>query len=300
MPDDVFGFLVIDKPRGLTSHDVVARLRRGLGIKKIGHAGTLDPMATGILVACLGPATRLSEYAMASSKVYLADVKLGETTDTFDAEGQVVQTRSAAHVQQADVTAALTRFMGTIQQVPPMYSAIKQGGRKLYELARAGQEVERPPRAVEIDDLRLIRWDPPQLSLVVHCGPGTYIRSLAHDIGQVLGVGAHLVGLRRTASGQLTESDAVTLDDLLASPDWRKHLHPAERLVSHLPAIHLDAADSDNVLHGRCTSNITEVTPDIDLARAYNHRGQFFALVKVVPQETQWRPVKVFPAMAEI
>ncbi|NDJ61826.1 MAG: tRNA pseudouridine(55) synthase TruB, partial [Chloroflexi bacterium] len=197
----MFGFLNIDKPLGWTSHDVVAKLRRGLQIKKIGHAGTLDPLATGVLVICLGAATRLSEYVMDTTKRYRAVVHLGVTTDTYDAEGEITAQRPSDHLSEADVRDALGAFVGALEQVPPMYSAIKQGGRKLYDLARAGEVVERPPRPVHIHALEVVAWQPPQVTLDVTCSPGTYIRSLAYDLGAALGVGAHLAGLMRTASG---------------------------------------------------------------------------------------------------
>ncbi len=196
-----FGFLNIDKPLGLTSHDVVARVRRNLNVKKVGHAGTLDPLATGVLVVCVGAATRLSEYVMNTTKRYEALVHLGVETETYDAEGAIVAEQAVNHVTQTDVEQALTTFLGPIDQLPPIYSAIKQGGRKLYEIARAGETAELQPRHVTIYALDILDWQPPFVRIAVTCSAGTYIRSLAHDLGAALGVGGSLDGLTRTASG---------------------------------------------------------------------------------------------------
>ncbi len=195
-----FGFLVIDKPPGMTSHDVVAWVRRGTGVKRIGHAGTLDPMATGVLVLCIGAATRLSEYVMSSHKVYTASIRLGIETDTYDADGQITATADASALTRSEVETALAHFQGEIDQIPPMVSALQQGGRRLYDLARQGIEVERAPRRVTLN-IHLLDLNLPDLRLRVECSPGTYIRSLAHDLGAALGVGAHLTALRRKASG---------------------------------------------------------------------------------------------------
>ena len=288
----VFGLLNINKPQGPTSHDIVARVRRGAKIKKVGHAGTLDPMATGVLILCLGAATRLSEYAMNSPKQYRARVRLGVETDTYDAEGTVIAQQDAQEVSLADVDAALAQFQGTIQQVPPMYSAIKQDGRKLYDLARAGQEVERPARTVTIRRLDVLEWESPFVTLDVYCTPGTYIRSLAHDLGAALGVGAHLAALTRTASGLFTVADAVAWDDLAAAMDagnWQTYLLPPERAVTELPALHLDAAGVDAVCNGRWVA--ADDAAD-ELARAYTPDGQFFAILE--RRGAKWKPHKVF------
>src|SRR5215207_3710637 len=197
-PQD-FGFLNIDKPLRMTSHDVVAQVRRKFKLKRVGHAGTLDPLATGVLVVCLGAATRLSEYVMDSTKQYRARVTLGVTTTTYDAEGDVVQQREAGHITRKMVEAALPQFTGEIDQLPPMYSAIKKGGRKLYEIARAGETIELTPRRITIYGLEIVEWSPPECVLDVTCSAGTYIRSLAFDLGKALGVGAYLSGLVRTA-----------------------------------------------------------------------------------------------------
>ena len=210
----ITGILNIDKPQGLTSHDVVARTRRLADQRRIGHAGTLDPMATGVLVVCLGRATRIVEYVTAGLKAYRARVRFGETTDTWDADGEVVKREVVGDLTLAAIEGALPQFRGRIEQVPPMYSALKHEGVPLYRLAREGVTIARKPRAVEVYDLEVREWQRPILELDVRCSKGTYVRALAHDLGQALGVGAHLSGLIRTAVGPFRLCDAVELDTL--------------------------------------------------------------------------------------
>lgn len=293
---DPFGFLNIDKPAGMTSHDVVHRVRHGLKVKKAGHAGTLDPMATGVLVMGIGPATRLNEYAMASTKGYRARLRFGVTTDTYDAEGETIQQRDASHLTREAVESALSAFRGDLMQVPPMYSAIKQGGKKLYELAREGESVERPPRPVTISTLSLVEWsayDPvrPECVLDVRCSAGTYIRSLAYDLGEALNVGAHLTALRRTESGDFHAEQAVPLDVLLSAGNWHDYLLPPDSVLSHLSALHLDATDADHVRHGRAIE-VGRPSETDTLARAYSPDGDLLAVMKV--KRGHWRPHKVF------
>lgn len=284
------GFLNINKALHLTSHDVVAKLRRGLKLKKVGHAGTLDPLATGVLIVCVGSATRLSEYAMASTKTYRARVRLGETTTTYDAEGEITDRRDASQVTRADVERALAVFTGELDQIPPMYSAIKQGGRKLYDLARAGQTVEREPRRVTIEALTLTEVDLPEFTVEVVCSAGTYIRSLAHDIGASLGVGAHLTGLVRTASGGFTLANAVTLETILQASDWTPYLLPPETALAGWRVVQLSPADLDHIAHGR-TIPAADATPD-ELAHAVAPDGRSIAIVRA--GDGVWHPYKVF------
>jgi tRNA pseudouridine55 synthase len=286
----LWGFLNVNKPQGMTSHDVVAKVRRGIDVKKAGHAGTLDPMATGVLVLCVGAATRLSEYVMQSTKRYQARVHLGVTTDTYDAEGVVQRERDAAAIRLEDVARELPAFLGSIEQVPPMYSAIKRGGRKLYELARAGLTVEREARSVTIEQLEILDWSPPQFTLDVTCSAGTYIRSLAHDLGEALGVGAHLTGLVRVASGNFTLDHAVSLDTLLASDHWPKYLIPIQVALADWPVVQLDAADVEHIRHGRSISASGAETKQ--LALAFMPGGDFIAVLR--GEMGQWQPEKVF------
>jgi tRNA pseudouridine55 synthase len=287
----VFGLLNIYKPSGPTSHDIVARVRRGIHVKKVGHAGTLDPMATGVLVLCLGPATRLSEYVMQSPKIYRARVWFGIETDTYDAEGQTVAENPDPVTRRA-VEAALSAFRGEIEQIPPMYSAIKQHGKKLYELARAGQDAERAARMVMIARLDMTGWEPPYADLEIECSPGTYIRSLAHDLGQAVGVGAHLAALERTASGSFTADSAVCWPDLdaaMRAGTWQKYLLPPDRALANYPAVHLSPDDSDHVRHGRVISAGEGSEP---LSRAYAVDGAFLAVLE--RRGDVWKPLKVF------
>lgn len=290
-----FGFLNIDKPQGMTSHDVVAVIRKGIGIKKVGHAGTLDPMATGVLIICVGHATRLSEYIMHQTKVYEATVHLGITTDTYDAEGKVVTTNTQA-VNQTDLESVLPRFRGEIAQIPPMYSAIKQGGKKLYELARQGKTIERPPRQVTISQLNLHHWTFPEFDLTVACSAGTYIRSLAHDIGEAVEIGGHLSALRRTQSGQFTIKGAVSLDELqtaMQENTWQVHLTPVENALSDIPRLDLSVEDVKIVRDGGFIPREDEI--DSALLRAYTPDEVFFALLEPHPKHTEyWKPKKVF------
>jgi tRNA pseudouridine55 synthase len=289
--DSISGFFNVAKPSGLTSHDVVARIRRGLKIKKVGHAGTLDPLATGVLIICVGHATRLSEYAMHQTKRYRATVQFGVTMDTYDAEGQIVEQRDASHLTADILRGSLPAFTGEIPQIPPAYSAIKQGGRKLYELARAGEEVQVTPRKVNIESVALVTWNPPEAVLDVVCSAGTYIRSLAFDLGEHLGTGAHLSGLIRTASGPFTLEDAVQLDDLLRDgADPKHYLLPPDEVLHHLPALMLDTVSAESIMHGRPIAR--PQATDHEFARAYSPNGHFLAILKA--DESYWRPHKVF------
>lgn len=288
-----FGFLNIDKPRDWTSHDVVAKARRGLEVKKIGHAGTLDPLATGVLILCVGGATRLSDYVMHATKTYRARVHLGITTDTYDADGEITAQTDASHITREQVEAALTPFIGAIQQMPPMYSAIKQDGRKLYELAREGKTVERQPRPVRIDSLTIDDWQSPQFTLTVVCSAGTYVRSLAFDLGEALGVGAHLAALTRSASGRFTLDNAVTLDDLLAAADWEQHLIPSSVALGDYPRVIVSGQDADDLTHGRPIPRQDETPPTAaSVAFAYRADGSLLAILEA--RGRRWQPRKVF------
>lgn len=227
----------------MTSHDVVAKARRGTGIKRIGHAGTLDPMATGVLVLCLDEGTRLVEYLTAHDKEYVATMRFGVETDTYDADGQIVATADATGLTRASIVTALSQFRGDIRQVPPMYSAIKQGGVRLYALARAGEEVERAPRPVTIHVCELLDWTPPDAAIRVVCSAGTYIRSLAHDVGAVLQLGGHLTKLRRTRSGAI--SDPVDWEQMLnafQAGTWQQFVFDEKLPLRDMPILIVDDA----------------------------------------------------------
>jgi len=225
---EIEGVLLVDKPQGLTSHDVVYRLRRKLQMKKIGHAGTLDPMATGLLVMLIGKATRISQYLMSVDKVYEGEATLGVVTDSQDAEGEVMETRPVPALTEAQVREVMKTFLGDQYQTPPMHSAIKIGGVPLYKLARKGEEVEREPRFIRVAAFNLLSFALPKLTFDLHCTKGTYVRTIAHDLGQKLGCGAHLSALRRTGSGSFKIGQCLPLDEIekLSLPEIEKRLIP--------------------------------------------------------------------------
>lgn len=284
------GILNIDKPTGLSSHDVVARLRRICGQRRIGHTGTLDPLATGVLVICLGRATRLVEYVVGLPKRYVTTIQLGVTTDSYDADGSVVEKRPFSHLTRTDIDAALPSFMGEIAQVPPMYSAIKRDGQPLYKLARQGVTVEREARPVTISALIVLDWTPPFLTLEVGCSTGTYIRSLAHDLGEQLGCGGHVTALRRTAVGAFTSETAVSLNDLTPE-SVSTVLQPAENAVAHLPRLELAPEGMDHLQNGRLIP-IQPSHPDADLVALFDRNGRFGGIIE--RHESQWKPKKIF------
>src|SRR5580658_10750926 len=210
------GVLLVDKPGEHTSHDVIARLRGKLRMRKIGHAGTLDPMATGLLIVLVGKATRVSQFIISLDKEYEGIVELGKTTDSQDADGEVMETRPVPPLTEADVRAAIQGFLGDQYQMPPMFSAIKIDGVPLYKKARKGEEVEREPRFIRVSSWDILRFESPRFDFRLRCSKGTYVRTLAHDLGRKLGCGALLAALRRTATGSFRLSDALTLDQIEA------------------------------------------------------------------------------------
>lgn len=245
----MLGLLNVDKPQGWTSHDIVGRLRRVTGIRKIGHAGTLDPLATGVLVVAVGRATRLLEYIVGQPKQYTTTVKLGEITDSYDADGDIVECHEVA-VSKQDIAAVLPQFIGDIDQLPPIFSAIKKDGQPLYKLARQGKEVTVEPRRVSIKSLETVGFESPNLRLRVDCGTGTYIRSLAHDIGQALGCGGHVAELRRTRVGGFTSEDAVPIDEITPE-NVASLLKPMALAVAHLPRLDVDNVTATMLKHGK-------------------------------------------------
>ncbi|WP_322026189.1 tRNA pseudouridine(55) synthase TruB [Burkholderia sp. BCC1977] len=246
------GVLLLDKPVGLSSNDALIRAKRLLLAKKAGHTGTLDPLASGLLPLCFGEATKFSQDLLEADKTYEATMRLGVRTTTGDAEGDVLDTR-AVECDRAAVEAALARFTGEIVQVPPMYSALKRDGKPLYEYARAGQTVEREGRNVTIHALDLLACELPDVTFRVTCSKGTYVRTLAEDIGEALGCGAHLTMLRRTGVGALTLEHAVTLDALSDAAEAARDawLQPVDALLSTFPLVRLDEASAKRFLHGQ-------------------------------------------------
>jgi tRNA pseudouridine55 synthase len=288
-----FGLLIVDKPVGPTSHQVVNIVRRGTGVRKVGHAGTLDPRASGVLVLCLGSATRLSEYLSVASKRYQAIIRFGVSTETYDAEGEiVVQTDTAP--SRKEIEEILPDFMGEINQVPPPYSAIKVKGSKAYELAREGKKVELEPRTITIYDLQLSSYKAPDLALEVECSAGTYIRSLAHDLGTRLSTGAHLAALRRVKAGPFTIDDAVPFPKLEVGfmvDKWERYLVPARDAIPDFPIVEVSQEDLEHIQFGH---RISAAAGSSGLARALNSEGELIAILEAVEDGTLWHPRKVF------
>jgi tRNA pseudouridine55 synthase len=290
----VSGVLVVDKPINMTSHDVVQVIRRGTGIRRAGHTGTLDPRASGVLVILIGPAVRLSEFVSASDKRYQATIRLGSTTDTYDAEGSLTDVTSEINVTEDEFNNILDRFVGEIEQVPPPYSAVKVKGRKAYEMARKGEEVILEPRKINVFSLEVLEWDPPEAVIDVFCSSGTYVRSLTNDLGQALGTGAYLVGLRRTKNGRFTLRDAIPLrriKEAFDAGDWYRYLIPAAEALSEWPLIELDADQVEKVRHGH---RIPAEPGETGWARGVSEQGDLVALIEVNEETGEWQPRKVF------
>jgi len=292
------GILNINKTTGMTSHDVVASIRRLLKQKRVGHAGTLDPAASGVLPICIGKGTRVAEYLSESGKAYRAEIVFGVETDTYDSEGAIVRTASVADLTRTQIEQALQRFTGQQMQLPPRYSAIKLQGQPAYKLARAGEDITLEPRPITIYRLEVIDWLAPRLTLAVECSKGTYIRSLAHDIGEQLGCGAYLAALVRTRSGPFSLAESITLEQLagaVAEDNGQRaarFLYPLDIALQQYPALRLDDVTVERVLHGN-TFTYDEHT-DADLARVYDSAGRFLAIASWDGQRDLWQPRKVF------
>lgn len=279
------GFLLVDKPSGWTSHDVVAKVRGITGIRKIGHAGTLDPMATGLLILGIGRATRLLRFVQAGEKEYLARAQLGVATDTLDADGAVL-TREPMPVSRDEVDAAMNRFRGPIMQVPPMVSARKVEGKRLYELAREGKEVEREPRAVMIHSLDVVEFAPgeyPELEIRVVCSTGTYVRTLADDLARALGGRGHLTELRRTRNGSLTVDAAATVDELDAGEGWESRVIDLRAGLPDVREVHIDPKLVEAVANGLAmpTTALTSEELEEGPARLIDPSGRLLAIYAI-------------------
>jgi tRNA pseudouridine55 synthase len=289
----ISGVLIVDKPVGMTSHQVVQTIRRGTRIKRAGHTGTLDPRASGVLVVLIGPAVRLSQYISAEDKRYQANIKLGEKTDTYDAEGKVTGT-AEVNVTHEQFEEALQQFVGEIEQVPPPYSAIKIKGKHAYDLARKGEEVELEPRLINVYSLDLLEWNTPEAVIDIHCSSGTYVRSLAYDLGEVLGCGGYLTGLRRTKSGRFSLRDAVPLRKLteaFEANDWYQYLIPAAEALSDWPSITLTNEEVELVKHGH---RIPREDGSENMVRAITEQGELVALMQFDIDNKEYQPRKVF------
>jgi tRNA pseudouridine55 synthase len=289
------GLLIIDKPSGITSRDAVNRLQRLLPPRtKIGHTGTLDPLATGVLVVCVGQATRLAEYVQAMDKVYETTIVLGARSDTDDADGTVTPTPEATTIDEATVRAILPQFIGAIEQTPPAYSAVKVGGRRAYDLARRGREVEIAPRTVTIYDIGVRGYEWPELRLEIRCGKGTYIRSLARDLGEALGCGAYVKELRRTRVGPFTTAESVSVDK--AAIEVQSRMLPVRAAVAHLPTMELDAETIQKWRQGHAVVAPPELSDSLRTDVAIFDTSQSFVGVGYIAGDSMIRPVKVFAA----
>jgi tRNA pseudouridine55 synthase len=314
------GIFNINKPVGMTSHDVVARVRRLTRQRRVGHAGTLDPAASGVLPVCLGQATRLVEYLSERGKCYRAAVVFGAVTDTYDAEGEVIRSAPVQVTREA-LEAVIPAFLGRQMQLPPLYSAIKVAGQPLYKLARAGVEVQLQPRPIEIIRLEVVDWQLPVLTLDVECSKGTYIRSLAYDLGERLGCGAHLGGLIRLRSGPFTLDDSLTLEELeqaLQDGSWTNYLFAPDEALLDRMAVIVGPATEKRILLGqdvaypppaaqeRASEGEAQTSADADadeladaapLLRAYSTDGRFLAILRWHAPARVWHPQKVLTVL---
>ena len=302
------GILNINKPQGKTSFEVVTLVRRLSGERRVGHIGTLDPMATGVLPVCIGQGTRVSEFLAGAHKTYRAEIELGITTDTYDATGRITCRQNASSITVEEVEKGLQSFHGSIEQVPPLYSAIKHNGKRLYELARSGIEVERKPRKVDIFSLEIVDLQLPVVTIEVVCGKGTYMRSLAYDLGQALGTGAYLKNLVRLRNGIFDISGAISLpqlEDAFSLGYWQSLLNPIDCVLYSMKAVIVDRESMHAIRNGRpfplknyMESGLLEDTSTSlypgEFYRAYSIDGCFLAVLRFQPEEGLLFPHKVF------
>lgn len=300
----VNGVLLLDKPKGMSSNHALQRVRRLYQAQKAGHTGTLDPMATGMLPICLGEATKFSAHLLEADKVYKTRVELGVITDTGDAEGEVLERRQVPNLSDADIDAVIAQFRGEIEQVPPMYSALKHQGKKLYELAREGKHVERAARRISVYDARLLSRDGSAFELEVSCSKGTYIRTLAEDIGQALGAGAHISALRRLKTGPFGADTFGTYGmwtlDALEAFDGQEakeaELMPVDVLVDHLPALDVAKSDYQRLIHGQSARRDVAGMAMDTLTRLYH--GEAFIGLGVVKGADEVAPKRLLNTAA--
>jgi tRNA pseudouridine55 synthase len=297
------GILNISKPRDMTSFGVVSRVKRITGEKHCGHAGTLDPLATGVLPICLGQGTRVTEYLFDETKTYRAEVELGITTDTYDSTGQVTCTADASGISREMIETALPQFRGSIRQVPPVFSAIRHQGKYFYELARAGTQLAPQSRPAQIFSLEITDWQPPVVTLDITCGKGTYIRSLAHDLGEALGCGAHVINLIRLKVGPFDLADALTLprlEEAFQNGYGSKYLYPLDFVLLPFSAVVVGPEQQCSLVHGAPIA----LDPGLETrlsaggptgrCRAYTAEGYFLGMLKYEVEDSRWWPEKIF------
>jgi tRNA pseudouridine55 synthase len=284
--------MIVDKPAGPTSHDIVNLVRRGTGIRKVGHTGTLDPYASGVLLILLGSVTRLAEYLLEVDKEYLATVQFGSATSTYDAAGRITATRPFTFLEES-LAAKLQTFVGERLQVPPAYSAIKVNGRKAYDMARSGEDVELAPRKVNIYELNLLRWETPNAVIRVRCSRGTYIRSIANDVGIAMGTHAHLISLRRIRLGPFSVDRATPLEELkrrFLDGTWEKIALPSSTVLDGWQTVNLSAEDAEKIRNGIA---VPAPAGSSGRARGIDPDGELMAVLEGDPAGL-WHPRKVF------
>ena len=293
------GIFNINKPSGVTSTEVVRKIKRLTGIKKVGHAGTLDPLATGVLPICVGKATRIIEYLIDQDRSYRGIINLGIETDTFDREGSIVTENNGYKIpSRVEVINALSLFIGDIEQTPPMYSAIKINGERLYDLARKGVNLELEPRLVKVFDISLLDWNHPSLDIKIHCGKGFYVRSLANDLGRELGAGAYLHRLTRLKHGPFFIEDSVeynSIEKIFDEDRWSDIIMDVDSAITHLPKIAVDTQLEKDIINGRpmfASSKIPLGRPK-EISRIYSKNNRFIGIIQFDDVVGAWCPKKV-------
>jgi len=295
----ITGLLNINKPIGITSMDVVREIKKSTGIKKVGHGGTLDPMASGVIPIAIGTSTRLLEYILNGDKSYIATIELGKRTDTYDSEGKTVEKSDPQGISIDDIVKVLSKFNGEMTQIPPMHSALKVQGKRLYELARSGTVIERPPRNVTIYEVSLEEFNTPNIVVGIRCSKGFYVRTFADDIGHLLGCGAFLSSLKRVSSGPFKIEDAMTLDQtisMISDGNLQELILDPGSCINGAQRIQLNEETETMVKHGRAIESINESFPitDSSLAVAYDNQSRFVAILRFNEKLKEWHPEKVF------
>ncbi len=292
------GIINIDKPSGITSMDVVRKIRSASGVKKVGHGGTLDPIATGVIPVAIGKATRLLEYFLMSNKSYIARIHFGKTTDTFDSEGEIISTKVDPPLDINVIEKTMNSFRGEIEQTPPPFSAIKKNGRRLYELARRGIDTYIEPRNVTVNEIKIINYEPPILDLFIRCGKGFYVRSLANDLGKILGCGWYLNDLKRTSLGNFEISKSILLAKAMSAienGDTSKIVQPLETCVGNFERVNLSLEETTNIKNGqKIPYTLDSSIEKGSLASAFSPKGDLAAIIMFEDKSREWKPVKVF------
>ena len=290
------GFFNIDKPIGVTSMDVVRKIRKEINSKKIGHGGTLDPLATGVLPIAIGNATRLLEYVLNYSKTYIAEIEIGKTSNTYDSEGDFSNQKSYDHITKSMIDVELNNFKGIINQTPPIFSAIKKDGVRMYQLARQGIDVKIPSRQVEIKALELKKYNPPYLTIKINCSKGFYVRSFAHELGNKIGTGAYLKSLNRIVSGDMSIENSVPLNFLieqLKHKDYSNLITNFDTVLSHIPKEKLAEEESIKLKSGQKILHNHSISQN-ELLRVFDHNDVFFGIAEFIHTENILKPVKMF------